>query len=319
MGEDLNNEFSQLDELIESSAFAAFHCGAFDRAIQFVEAGLSRRSSLNRVNWKLEFIHAEIRRIRGRTDEALLRLDTLSSRVPEEPDLQARLYMHRGYCAALLGDCASGHRLLHEAHSIASEHGLQELLGETTLRRGMVHFLQEDYEKASVLYRHVFDSIGDSCGWYLYSNAMAGIAKIEMTLRHFAEAVTWFHRCLAIVEPLGAKYVTARSWGELAICHLGLGEPDLALSLLGKAGDVLLDLGAKHTYQINLADIGYVYLCGGEYFRAMSHFQAALEIAREIKDPVSIHKWTSNLHIAYSQAMKSNGTFIHYLPPNRRT
>jgi hypothetical protein len=43
------------------------------------------------------------------------------------------------------------------------------------------------------------------------------------------------------------------------------------------------------------------YLHRRDYFTAISYYQRALELAREIKDPVSIKKWTFNINLAYAR------------------
>jgi hypothetical protein len=52
-------------------------------------------------------------------------------------------------------------------------------------------------------------------------------------------------------------------------------------------------------YQVVLGNIGNVYLYRTEFPTAVSYYQRALAIAREIKDPVSIRKWTYNANLAY--------------------
>ena len=38
-----------------------------------------------------------------------------------------------------------------------------------------------------------------------------------------------------------------------------------------------------------------------DHFTAISCYQRALALAREIKDPVSIKKWTRNINLAYAR------------------
>ena len=46
-------------------------------------------------------------------------------------------------------------------------------------------------------------------------------------------------------------------------------------------------------------NIGNVHLYQAEYTTAIAYYQRALAIAREIRDPVSIRKWTYNANLAY--------------------
>jgi tetratricopeptide (TPR) repeat protein len=126
-----------------------------------------------------------------------------------------------------------------------------------------------------------------------------------MTLKRFKEAIPWFERSTAIAELHGARLIVAKNWGELAVCYLGLGDPQRSLEFLDRSDEVYLQAGALHSYQINIADRGNVYLYLGDHLKAISLYQHALEIARDIKDPTSIRKWSGNLRIAYAEMIGS--------------
>ena len=73
------------------------------------------------------------------------------------------------------------------------------------------------------------------------------------------------------------------------------------MELFRKAERVNYDAGVVHNYQVVLANIGNVYLHRHDYFTAISYYQRALALAREIKDTVSIKKWTRNINLAYAK------------------
>ena len=50
-----------------------------------------------------------------------------------------------------------------------------------------------------------------------------------------------------------------------------------------------------------MANIGNVYLQGRDYFTAISYYEKALALAREIKDPVSVNKWTYSIRLTYAR------------------
>jgi tetratricopeptide (TPR) repeat protein len=85
----------------------------------------------------------------------------------------------------------------------------------------------------------------------------------------------------------------------MAVCHLGLGNDQLSLDLLTRAASVEQQAGTTANYQVTLANIGNVYVYRKDYGTAISYYQRALAIARAIKDPVSIRKWTYNTNLAY--------------------
>jgi tetratricopeptide (TPR) repeat protein len=80
--------------------------------------------------------------------------------------------------------------------------------------------------------------------------------------------------------------------------------------LLRSAEDVQLKAGTVANYQVVLANIGNVYLYRNDYLTAISYYRRALALSREIKDPVSIRKWTYNINLAYMKmrAALENGS-----------
>jgi hypothetical protein len=65
------------------------------------------------------------------------------------------------------------------------------------------------------------------------------------------------------------------------------------------------EAGVVHNYQVVLANIGNVYLHRREHFTAISYYQRAPDLAREIKDAVSVKKWTRNINLAYARIRRS--------------
>jgi tetratricopeptide (TPR) repeat protein len=90
----------------------------------------------------------------------------------------------------------------------------------------------------------------------------------------------------------GARLSIATVWSELAVCYLGLDDDKKALELFRKAERVNRESGFIHNYRVVLANIGNVYLHRRDYFSAISYYQRALTLAREIQDQVLIKKWT---------------------------
>ncbi len=111
----------------------------------------------------------------------------------------------------------------------------------------------------------------------------------------------WLQDSLGIFEVAGARLSIAMVWSELAVCYLGMGDDEKALELFRKAESVNHESGFIHNYQVVLANIGNVYLHRRDHFTAISYYQRALALAREIKDPVSIKKWSYNINLAYAR------------------
>jgi tetratricopeptide (TPR) repeat protein len=295
-----------MEETPLQTAITSLRLGDLDRAWQSAQEGLelSRDHRDSKDYWSYQFVRAEVLRLRGRFEDALSHLEAIGSSPGCFPDMQVRQMMHRGYCAGLLGRYDVSAKLLEQAQKTATDAGLRELRCEVLLRQAMVCFLREDYTGSDLIYRLTLSESQKLQDWYIHSAALAGVGKILMIQRYFAEAIPWFQQALSIVEPDGARFAIARLWSELAVCELGLGNSAEALELFRRAERTTLELGAIPNYQVCVANIGNVYFEMGDYPTAISHYQHALKLAYEIKDPVSIKKWTYNIELAFAKLTK---------------
>jgi tetratricopeptide (TPR) repeat protein len=283
-------------------AIEALRMGELDNAWNVAEEGIRvTHDSTCKEIWEFRFVRAEVLRIRGRFEEALGFLQATGAPPGQQADLLAAWKMHCGYCLGLLGRYERSKQLLQEAEREASLLGVPGLRCEVLLRQAMVAFLQQDYANSDRLYRIVLDECRKLDDWYLQSAALAGVGKVLMIQREFAEAIPWFQKALAIVEQKQAKYAIARLWSEMAVCELGLGHPTEALRLFREAERVNLELGALPSYQVCVANIGNVFYETGDYLKAIAHYERALKIARDIKDPVSVSKWSHNIELAFAK------------------
>jgi tetratricopeptide (TPR) repeat protein len=120
-------------------------------------------------------------------------------------------------------------------------------------------------------------------GWHLRGHGLWGIGKNLMIQGHHREALPWLEEALTIFEGEQARLAIAMVWGELAVCYLGLGDDQKALDLFRGAERINLECGVVHNYQVTLANIGNVYLHRGDHFTAISYYQRALALARQIQ------------------------------------
>jgi tetratricopeptide (TPR) repeat protein len=283
-------------------AIEALRLGDLDNAWNLAEEGIrATRDGTSKEFWEFRFVRAELLRIRGRFEEAVDFLEATATPPEQQADLFAAWKMHCGYCLGLLGRYERSKQLLQAAEREASQLGMPALRCEVLLRHAMVAFLRQDYANSDHLYRIVLEGCSELGDWYLDSAALAGVGKVLMIQRQFDEAIPWFQKALAIVEQKQAKYAIARLRSEMAVCELGLGHPAEALRLFREAERVNLELGALPSYQVCVANIGNVFYETGDYLKAIAHYERALKIAREIKDPVSVSKWTHNIELAFAK------------------
>jgi tetratricopeptide (TPR) repeat protein len=292
------------DQTTYKLARDSLRLGDLDKASRIAEAEIQRLEGSVNSNelWRSRFIRAEILVLCGRVGEALRYLESLAPPDPCDVESCARLKMHRGYCAGYLCRYEASHQLLGEAEIMARKANLHGLVGDICLSRAFILFRQKDYVSSDLMYRSVLAIVERAgCSWYYRGHALWGIGKNLMIQEHYNEAMPWLEESLAVFEDARARLLIAMVWSELAVCHLGLGDDVKALDLLRRAERGNREAGAIHNYQVALANIGNVYLHRRDYFGALSYYQRALSLAREIKDPVSIKRWTRNINLAYAR------------------
>jgi len=295
------------EQSVHEVAQGLMRLGDLDGASKVAEAELQRLGDGGDTTelWHLRFIRAQVIDAHGNAEAALRYLE--SQPLPDACDVEssAALKMYRGSYAGFLGRYETSHRLLGEAAAMARDAGLLRLQGDVCLSWAFIFFRQKDYVSSDRLFRSALDPAEKVGGWYLRGHALWGIGKNLMIQEYYEEAIPWLDESLGIFEGAGARLAIAMVWGELGICHLSLGYDQKALELFQNAAEVELKSGVVHNYQVSLASIGNVYLHRRDHFTAISYYQRALTLAREIKDPISIKKWTRNINLAYARIRQS--------------
>jgi tetratricopeptide (TPR) repeat protein len=251
--------------------------------------------------WNFRFIRAQVLEAQGRAEEALSYLESFVSPHEEEVESRASLKMYRASYSGYLGRYQTSHKLFGEAETIARDADLLKVLGDIHLSQAFIFFRQKDYVSSDALFRAALDLSDKVGGWYLRGHGLWGIGKNLMIQEDYQEAIPWLDQSLEIFERASARLAIAMVWSELAVCYLGLGDDEKAMDFFRKAELVNRECGVVHNYQVVLADIGNVYLHRRDYFTAISYYERALALAREIQDPVSIKKWTRNINLAYAR------------------
>jgi len=268
----------------QRAAHDLLRLGDLDGALRIAENSVQNATN----PWPFRIVLLEVRRLRGQRDEALRELEHLELvDPPVRGDIESCISIKRlrGYYAGLLGRFRAAHQLLKDAEAIAVDASLIEPLAEVHQCQAMIYFLEQNYAESDRVFRVGSRTLATNRGWYFFGSALWGIGKNLMIQTHYDQALPWLQQALAVIESAGAKTFAAVVWEEMAVCELGLGNDVASLDLLRRAEAVQLEARAPANYQVVLANIGNVYL--------YRH-----EIAREIKDPVSIYKWTYNTNLA---------------------
>jgi tetratricopeptide (TPR) repeat protein len=280
----------------------------YDGASRLVDAGLQRcedKGSSPEV-WNLRFARADLTRLRGHTEEALAYLSAKEKEFPPEiNDVPSLIGLKKtcGYCQGMLGKYAISDLLLEEAEHLARNAGLLELLCEVWNCQAWFQYVRLNFESSDRLFREILDASEQTGDWYFRAIGLWGVGKNIMMRGHvngdatlLKEALRWFEESHDLFAAAGRQRF---AYGDMAVCHLDLGDDQKSLELLEELLPVYAEAGWVHSYQVTIANIGNVYRIRGDYLRAIDYYRTAVEYAQEIKDPVSVRKWTQNIRLSY--------------------
>ena len=292
-----------MEQSAPDMARSLLRLGDADGASRIAEASLRELGDQANTNeaWRFRCIRAQALEAQGHVEAALGYLESQARPLDEDIESNVVLKMYCGAYSGFLGRYEPAHHLLSEADAIAREAGLVETQADVYLSWAFIFFRQKDYASSDRLFRAALELSGKVGGWYLRGHSLWGIGKNLMIQEQYEEAMPWLNESLEIFENASTRLSIAMVWSELAVCYLGLGDDERAMDLLRKAEQVNYEAGVIHNYQVVLANIGNVYLHRRDYFAALSYYRRALAFAREIKDPVSIKKWTRNINLAYAR------------------
>ena len=296
----------QSEASLEAPSLIHLWRGELEPAWQAAEDGIARVGDDRslRAYWTLRFVRSEVLRMRGRVEQAREYLESIGPPFAWDIESTASLGMHLGYCSALLGNYKVANALLEESLAQACSANLLSLQVEVRLRQAMSNFLQKDLDSAENTYRSLLEVPAEKIGWYLHSMALGGVGKILLHRRRFREAMPWLERAIRVVKEAGAPLRAIGFESEVAVCYLGMNDASTSLRILQVAEQASFKCGAMHLYQVILADIGNVYLHQGDHWTAISYYQRALDLAKEMKDPVKVANWTSNIRLAYAKLVE---------------
>lgn len=269
--------------------------GALVAALEAADAGLAAAEPTTDAFWKLLFIKTESLRMQGRTADALALLDAHPIPPRQSQEIQALLNMHRGYLLSTQARYSEAKPCLDKAWRIASHERFDAVLLEVELRRAMFLFFAGELDESRHQYQALVERLDNEPQSEIRAIALAGIGKNAMIRGQYEEAIGWYEQALAIFETASMPMLVATMWSEIGWCRFKLGEDEAALRYFRLAESFLCESGAVTNYQICLGNIGNVFLRKSDYPAAITYYQRALALAKQIKDPVSSAKWLGNL------------------------
>ncbi len=270
--------------------------GNFDKAAAQADLGFRgwRSQAGSPWYWRFRLLQAEILLARGKAKEAL---PLLQARLPDSPEfseLVVRQRLHQGRAAFMFGEYPRAKKLLDEALHLATKIDSTPLAAETELRRACPIFRIWTVPAGEVSFRNTLE-IGIRLGdLYLQAAALGNLGFGLMNHSRYDEAIPFFERALAASEKFGSRDFTARIRGNLGMCYYGLGDMDRALKLLSQAELEAARWGLRDRH-VWLGDIGNVYYELRDFRKAISYYQRALALARELEESFSIAEWLNYL------------------------
>lgn len=287
---------------ILEQANLAHRRGDFKHALELCERGLASCTveASPKLRYELFVLKSHCLSALGRWGEAPGALEAAAQLGKLDVEADARLLMHRAYLMGSLARYAECWTLLNQAERAARELNLPMLLAEILWRRGIMSIFVGDHNAADKCLSSALGIAFTENNRQLQGLILAGLAKNTMYRSEFSAAIPRFEEALVAFESLKDTFYCAILWCELGNCYLYTEEAEKALEFFRKAERVFLESGAMPNYQVCLANIGNVYHHRREFLTAISYYQRALELARELGDQLSIGKWLHNLAEAYA-------------------
>jgi tetratricopeptide (TPR) repeat protein len=285
------------------AATAALNRGDVNSCIEIATRGIRDAGAKGRKTdaWWFRCLLAQCLGLQGRFQEALSWIDGDESDLQLGPDFRARLMIQRAFYLAQIGNYVLAKATLDRVESLAEAGGNRGILSDIHLGKMTLFFYLADYDQMENSARCALLAAGEDRSALTEAWAASGIGKSFMVRSHFREAIKWYESAHAIFLRENLPFDAAQMRSELGCCYHGIGDDQKALECFSESLKACLDADAAPGCQINLANIGNIYLGRGEYAAAISKYQEALEIARKLGDTISVSKWLRNLALTYSQ------------------
>jgi signal transduction histidine kinase len=130
--------------------------------------------------------------------------------------------------------------------------------------------------------------------------SLNNLGLIYLQMNNYSQAMEHFTHALEISREVGNKKFIAMTYDGLAICHMEQGDFSISMDYLQKELEIFEELGDSYysTTHVYL-QFGNIYSEMGNYPRALSYYQLALEKSREAGDIPNMAK--SYIDIAFLQ------------------
>jgi CHAT domain-containing protein/Tfp pilus assembly protein PilF len=280
-------------EAVYANATLLRRRGNLAEALRLAEEGSQRFRSdpHSEWHWKFRLLKAEVLLTEGNASEAAALLRQSAPIPSDNPEIEARLLLDRGWAEFSLSDFPESERLLSESLQLATSHGLRSLVTEIELRRGAVLARLGNAAGSEADFRDALQLAKQSNDTYLEASALGNLGFLHMSTARYDEAIFRLNQGLVLFDRFQSKTATARVLNDLGYCYSQLGQPEKAAPLFKRAEQLAAEAGNLTDRQISLGRLGDWYQSQGQYQEALFYYERALDVARQSRSQYWVAKW----------------------------
>jgi DNA-binding SARP family transcriptional activator/Tfp pilus assembly protein PilF len=202
--------------------------------------------------------------------------------VPESLQLDfPRLLLFAARALIYFGQLDEALPLLHRAVTTFEKRGEFERAFFAMLQRAEIYYIHNRYDELLRLTQQALREAESYPAPAAEAHRLAGLACLN--LGRPEEAVEHLQAALALCRKLGLTHETAMTYRELAFALSRLGQVSESWNCLQRAIEFFRQIGPSDQLALTLNNVAYDrYHLTGDYSRALSHLNEALEVAQTV-------------------------------------
>jgi len=197
-----------------------------------------------------------------------------------------------------------------EAEKLAITLNFKKGIAESTRLKGLIHFLDSDYDEAVRL-------LNDSYQRYDSINHTRGLAKCNILLGHVAyyrgdyqDALVYYQDALEVYEGLGDRKAVAGPLNNIANVYTDMGNYNEGIEFYERALQIYQEFNMPDL-QSSFNNLGIAYSDLNNYPLALDYYQKSLALAERQQDSTGIAYSLNNIAVAYKK-MDRYGEALDY-------
>jgi CHAT domain-containing protein len=261
--------------------------GRWDVAQALADQGrAARRGPDEPTEWAFVVLQAEIQSARGHYPSALALLAKEPPQAGAAVQVRAEITRALAACLAASNDSgrAAAEQRLAAAEQAALNLGDGRLVADAAVRHARCLARRERLGEAELALGRALEAARAAASLGHEMVATGSLGYVLMTRERYDDALRWLDRSSALGRLLGSDLAFVRNGGNLAHCHLLLGEPAAALALLREVLERAERGGYEESHLVALIDAGDASTLLREFGAAAGYYERALALARKRDD-----------------------------------